>query len=631
MAQSGDHWHSIRPWIHRLALSVDQVSSVSATFTLKSALTTKPLDPALEAILEDEREDPPCSSTEHPDPHTRSCTVSDALAQGLSVKVNSSPWQRVVLRVDEESDEAIIVVFGLMPGRQYDVELGISHRQGSLRSQITTGDACKRFLRTFSHQGACFLHQSISNTEPWASFYPAPDQTVSNPHSNVHDLNDTNGSTVMPFVVSTSDTTVATVPRSLTTPPGPTPSPSPTPSPTLSTSTSGDATSSVSTPSMTLENRVQQLNQTLSLLQSERDSLSLSLKTTRRDAQRADAAIRADIDTLKRSSDKFASIEHRARQKVLALQEAVKQTLTAAADINAAVTDVETSMPVLREQHAEAEKESDTTKQQAAQAREEREALEHQEKRRIDNLQTELAGLGCKLDKLIGKREKLETSIIPDLEEELRRIEEEIAEATGPLPPVAGRFDDAHHYELASFGTANQSGSSSALSNLGIFPNDLHLTTKDPLPTPIENPRRRKHLSHPPPTTKRQVQKPVQILRPLHQQHQHKPTAAGGTTTSTLSSLAAPFEPSPKRQAQLQGSLGAPLNSSNITSTLKGELNSTSSVFAPRMGFTTSSTSATSISTTTPRKSAGANPNNSSPGHSTWSRGGQKPRRSDME
>ena len=381
---------------------------------------------------------------------------------------------------------------------------------------------------------------------------------------------------------------------------------------------------------MTLENRVQQLNQTLSLLQSERDSLSLSLKTTRRDAQRADAAIRADIDTLKRSSDKFASIEHRARQKVLALQEAVKQTLTAAADINATVADVETSLPVLREQQAEAEKESDITKQQAAQAREEREALEHQEKKRIDSLQTELAGLGCKLDKLNGKREKLENSIIPDLEEELRKIEEEIAKATGPLPSATDLLDDAHNYDLTSFVTANQSGSSSALSNLGLLPNDLHSTTKDSLPAPIENPRRRKYLSHPPPTTKRQqpqAQKPVQILRPLHQQHQHKPTATGGATTSTLSSLAAPFEPSPKRQAQLQGTLGASLNSSNITSTLKGELNSTSHVFASRMGFTTSSASTTSISATTSRKSTGANP--STPSHSTWSRG--KSRRSDME
>lgn len=147
MDQSVDKWHSIRPWIHRFALSVDQVSSVSATFTLKSSLAPKPLDPALESLLEDERDESSCAPTEHSDPSTRSRVVSDALTQGLSVKVNSSPWQRVLLRVDEETDEAIIIVFGLMPGRQYDVQLGINHRQ-ELRSQIFTNgnDACAFFL-----------------------------------------------------------------------------------------------------------------------------------------------------------------------------------------------------------------------------------------------------------------------------------------------------------------------------------------------------------------------------------------------------------------------------------------------------------------------------------------------------
>ncbi|KAF9652348.1 hypothetical protein BDM02DRAFT_3075890, partial [Thelephora ganbajun] len=307
MDQSVDQWHSIRPWIRRFALSVNQVSSVSATFTLKSALTAKPLDPALESLLENEQDDPPCASTDHPSSSTHSRAVSDALTQGLSVKVNSSPWQRVLLRVDEESDEALIIVFGLMPGRQYDVELGITHPQELLRSQITTDDP--------------------------------------------------RNSTTMPIVVSTSDATATNIHESLTTPPDSTPSPSPTSSPTPSPSTSGDVSSSVSTPPTTLEDKIQQLNQTLSLLQSERDSLAISLKTTRRDAQRADAAIRADIETLKRASDKFASVEHRARQKVLALQEVVKQTLGAAADIGTTVTDIEASLPTLCKQQAEAENE----------------------------------------------------------------------------------------------------------------------------------------------------------------------------------------------------------------------------------------------------------------------------------
>ena len=152
MDKPADQWHSIRPWIHRFALSVNQVSSVSATFTLKSALAANRLDPDLESLLEDERDEAPgCASTDHPEPAAGPRAVSDALNQGLSVKVNSSPWQRVLLRVDEEEDEAIIVVFGLMPGRQYDVELGITRRQEPLRSQIVTNDAREDLIRTFFH------------------------------------------------------------------------------------------------------------------------------------------------------------------------------------------------------------------------------------------------------------------------------------------------------------------------------------------------------------------------------------------------------------------------------------------------------------------------------------------------
>jgi len=155
---AADTWHSIRPWIHRFALSVDQVSSVSATFTLKSALSAKPLDPILESLVEDERGDTSCAPT---DSSTRPRAVSDALTQGLSVKVNSSPWQRVLLKVNEECDEAIIIVFGLMPGRQYDVELGITHQEESLRSHIITNDACVFSLaRVFS-----------SRTSPLNFFY----------------------------------------------------------------------------------------------------------------------------------------------------------------------------------------------------------------------------------------------------------------------------------------------------------------------------------------------------------------------------------------------------------------------------------------------------------------------------
>jgi len=480
----------------------------------------------------------------------------------------------------------------------------------------------------------------LSSATHCTAFYPAPDQT--DPNFIGHDQFNASGTNLAPHVVVSTSNATTDIPRALASPPDSTPPSSPASSPTLSASTSGDAPSSASTQSVTLEDRIQQLNQTLSHLQSERDQLTVSLKTTRRDAQKADAAIRADIETLKRASDKFASVEHRARQKVLALQETVKQTLAAGSDIGTAVAEIEASMPALREQQVEAEKECKLAKRQVAQAREERAALEREEKKQIDTLQTELAGLGSKLEKLDGKREKLENTVIPDLEAELRKIEEEIAKATEPSPLFADPLDETHSYDLTSFGASDHpSRSVSALPGLDGFPDDLHSTSQDSLPAPIENQRRRKYLSHPPLTTRRQqpqIQKPVQILRPLHQQHQvrptptgHKPTTTSSTAASTLSSLAAPFEPSPKRQAQLQSTFGTPLNSNNITSALKAELNPTSNLFASRMGFTTSSTSTTSTLTSTSHTSIGVNSNSSTPSHLAWSRGNQKPRRSDVE
>ena len=77
---------------------------------------------------------------QHSQPRRQTQIVADALSKGLSVKVNGTPWQRVLMKVDDEVDEAVIILFGLMPGRQYDVELGIVPGENSLRSQITTGE-----------------------------------------------------------------------------------------------------------------------------------------------------------------------------------------------------------------------------------------------------------------------------------------------------------------------------------------------------------------------------------------------------------------------------------------------------------------------------------------------------------
>lgn len=134
-------WHSIRPWRPTLALSTREITSVSVTFILSSPYSSDSIGSL--GMSSDEDAD---SGVEDECEPGRTQIISDVLAKGLSVKVNGIPWQRVLIRIDEEMDEAVIILFGLMPGRQYDVELGIVPGERTLRGQITTGESssCSR-------------------------------------------------------------------------------------------------------------------------------------------------------------------------------------------------------------------------------------------------------------------------------------------------------------------------------------------------------------------------------------------------------------------------------------------------------------------------------------------------------
>lgn len=135
-------WHSIRPWRPSLSLSVREITSVSATFILSSPLigpdsTAVKQSLASLGISNDDDDD---ADGEGSGSGGRGVQiVSDVLSKGLSVKVNGTPWQRVLMKIDDEADQAVIILFGLMPGRQYDVELGVVPNENTLRSQITTG------------------------------------------------------------------------------------------------------------------------------------------------------------------------------------------------------------------------------------------------------------------------------------------------------------------------------------------------------------------------------------------------------------------------------------------------------------------------------------------------------------
>lgn len=147
VSQSG--WHSIRPWTPPLYLIVREVTSVSATFILSSSLsdTDDDLEPSLTSLGHNpsegrHEEDSGESDSEHTKQYKKKSVISDALAGGLSVNVNGSNWQRVFIRIDDTADEAVIIIYGLMPGRQYDIELAlVQGEQNKIRQQVITQGA----------------------------------------------------------------------------------------------------------------------------------------------------------------------------------------------------------------------------------------------------------------------------------------------------------------------------------------------------------------------------------------------------------------------------------------------------------------------------------------------------------
>ncbi|KAI0688387.1 hypothetical protein BC835DRAFT_1419187 [Cytidiella melzeri] len=530
-------WHSIRPWRPTLSLVVREITSVSATFVLSSPLgadsTTTEQSLASLGITNDDDdrdiEEHACSSGR------RIQIVSDVLSKGLSVKVNGTPWQRVLMKIDDEADEAIIILFGLMPGRQYDVELGIVPNEKTLRSQITTEDA--------SNMSDLDASQDISTDE-------VPEQPEQS----------------FPTTLST----LATDPSS-----------------PQSTSSPADLDGPETPPSFSLEDRRLQLNHTLSLLNNEHTTLTSTLKTARRDAQKADAAVRAEIEALKRASERSAPAELRARQKARALQEAARQALAAAEQVQAHVQELEDALPVLLRRKEELEVQWQQVEQESKLTRARREEAEARENKRTEAKQAEIVALSGRLDRLTTRREKLDApgGIINELEEKLRRLEEERERVEND--PYGYSFEEnvSEDYELVP--TREDS---------------IFSSQQPPSQAQTQPQTQQKRHSHPASLSRQPVQpiaRPDPIQRPgranlplsrqgvvkLHPAHTHSqsvpswrqtPPSANGSTSGSSSSL------SP-----------VPASISNLSSRapafeprgLRSDLNPTSVPFEPRGGL----------------------------------------------
>lgn len=342
-------WQSIRPWHPRLSLSVTEITSVSATFLISSLSSN---------VIHDPDNDTPTPNT-------------GTLSKGVSVKVNGTPWRKCLARLSDDADEAMIIIYGLMSGRLYDIELGLIPGDEKLKHQIVTENTCAYPLSVLISIDS---HSSIANDQP---------------------ISDSESSSGIPpvgaFPPTTSNTpTVDPSPS----PPSPSPPPTPNGGPSYS--------------SQTFEDYLASLELSLSHLQAEHETLSNTLKSARRDSQRAQAAQRAEISSLKRAAQKHSAGDTRMKQKVRALEEAVKQAIKCREDVETEYAALEAARVDQEAELADASQRFEETRVQAEEWRARREKAEEEAGSRLQGARAELAAVEARLEKLRTKRERLE-------------------------------------------------------------------------------------------------------------------------------------------------------------------------------------------------------------------------------
>jgi hypothetical protein len=341
-------WQSIRPWHPRLSLSVTEITSVSATFLI-SSLSSNIIDPD---------DDTPTSNT-------------GTLSKGVSVKVNGTPWRKCLARLSDDADEAMIIIYGLMPGRPYDIELGLIPGDEKLKHQIITENTCAYPVSVLI---SIDTHSSIAN-----------DQAISDSESS-------SGIPPVGAFPSTTSNTPAVDPS----PSPPSPSPPPTPS-------GGESYSS-----QTFEEYLASLQLSLSHLQAEHETLSNTLKSARRDSQRGQAAQRAEISSLKRAAQRHSAGDTRMKQKARALEEAVKQAVKCREDVETEYAVLEAARVEQEAELADASRRFEATRVRAEEWRARREKAEEEAGSRLQGARAELAAIEARLEKLRAKRERLE-------------------------------------------------------------------------------------------------------------------------------------------------------------------------------------------------------------------------------
>lgn len=159
----------------------------------------------------------------------------------------------------------------------------------------------------------------------------------------------------------------------------------------------------------------------------EKEHVQTQIKEARRASQRAEAALRLEIETVKKATEKAGSLDLRAKQKALALQEQVKQGWAGAENAEKETTSIEDGTAEQEGRLESTKAELEAARDEWKSAKDKEEEIREREKRNRAEEEKNLQEVVGKIDKLRVKKEKKESEkaeLQKKLEDLLKQAEE---------------------------------------------------------------------------------------------------------------------------------------------------------------------------------------------------------------
>ncbi|KAK8847651.1 hypothetical protein IAR55_005510 [Kwoniella newhampshirensis] len=333
-----------------------------------------------------------------------------------------------------DRDRAVVVVYGLMPGKEYEVELRVVGLFGQ-------------------DDGDGVVSSSVlipPSPTPNSGFHPRSRanslRSRSRPRSRSNSLS---GSSAHPPFGSSplshtrSSDAVATLDAL----------------PPISHDTLSPESAIIPTPILNaVDTQAAQLRHLIATAHAEKDHLQAQIKEARRTSQRHEAALKAEIEAVKKAIEKAGSLDLRAKQKALAVQEQVKQGWAGAEAAEKEMGDVESGLDTLESRLEAMRIEVDAFRDEWKVAKEHEEEVRERDRKVRAEEDKKLADVVGKVEKLKAKRAKrdVETTELEKKLEDLEKQKEE-AEKRNEEEKVARRGTAS--YYAAGYGQTGQNQS----------------------------------------------------------------------------------------------------------------------------------------------------------------------------